>query len=68
MQITTKIVSSHTADSKPVKQEVKGTGILPPLVFLGLKFEFLAWAEEGAGDKHASLSCQAINYNGKVLY
>ncbi len=28
-----KIVSSHTADSKPVKQEVKGTVILPPLVF-----------------------------------
>jgi hypothetical protein len=32
-QIKTKIVSSHTADSKPVKQEVKGTVILPPLVF-----------------------------------
>ncbi len=33
MQIKTKIVSSHTADSKPVKQEVNGTVILPPLVF-----------------------------------
>ncbi len=33
MQIRTKIVSSHTADSKPVKQEVSGTVILPPLVF-----------------------------------
>ncbi len=33
MQIKTKIVSSHTADSKPVKQEVNGTMILPPLVF-----------------------------------
>ncbi len=33
MQIKTKIVSSHTAYSKPVKQEVKGTVILPPLVF-----------------------------------
>jgi hypothetical protein len=32
-----KIVSSHTADSKPVKQEVNGTVILPPLVFPGLK-------------------------------
>ncbi len=30
-----KIVSSHTADSKPVKQEVNGTMILPPLVFPG---------------------------------
>ncbi len=33
MQIKTKIVSGHTADSKPVKQEVSGTLILPPLVF-----------------------------------
>jgi hypothetical protein len=33
LQIKTKIVSSHTADSKPVKQEVNGTVILPPLVF-----------------------------------
>ncbi len=29
----TKIVSYHSADSKPVKQEVNGTVILPPLVF-----------------------------------
>jgi hypothetical protein len=28
-----KIVSGHTADSKPVQQEVNGTVILPPLVF-----------------------------------
>jgi hypothetical protein len=28
-----KFVSSHTADSKPMKQEVYGTIILPPLVF-----------------------------------
>jgi len=28
------MVSSHTADSKPVKQEVKGTVILPPSVFI----------------------------------
>jgi hypothetical protein len=32
LQIKRKIVSSHTADSKPVKQEVNGTMILPPLV------------------------------------
>jgi hypothetical protein len=31
--IKTKIASYHTADSKPVKQEVNGTVILPPLVF-----------------------------------
>ncbi len=33
MQIKTKIFSCHTGDSKPVKQEVSGTVILPPLVF-----------------------------------
>jgi hypothetical protein len=33
LQIKTKIVCCHTADSKPVKQEVKCTVILSPLVF-----------------------------------
>jgi hypothetical protein len=33
LKIKTKIVSFYTADSKPVKQEVNGTVILPPLVF-----------------------------------
>ncbi len=33
LQIKTKIVSCHTADSKPVKKEVNGTVIIPPLVF-----------------------------------
>jgi hypothetical protein len=32
LQIKTKIVSHHTADSKPVKLEINGTVILPPLV------------------------------------
>jgi hypothetical protein len=36
LQIKTKVVRCHTADSKPVKQEVNGTLILPPLVFPGL--------------------------------
>jgi hypothetical protein len=35
LQIKTKIVSCHTADSKPVKQELNGIVILPPLVFPG---------------------------------
>ncbi len=35
LQINTKIISSQTADSKPVKQEVNSTVILPPLVFPG---------------------------------
>ncbi len=33
MQIKTKIVSCHTAESEPAKQEVNGTVILHPLVF-----------------------------------
>jgi hypothetical protein len=33
LQIKTKMVSCHTADPKPVKQEVNGIVILPPLVF-----------------------------------
>ncbi len=36
LQIKTKTVSCLTADSKPVKQEVNRTVILPPLVFPGL--------------------------------
>ncbi len=42
LQIKTKIVSCHTADSKPVKQEVNGTVILPHLVFpaQGVKTKF----------------------------
>jgi hypothetical protein len=41
LQIKTKIVSSHTTDSEPVKQEVKGTVILPPLVYPAISiFEF----------------------------
>ncbi len=35
LAINTKTVSCHTADSKPVKQEVNGTVILHPLVFPG---------------------------------
>jgi hypothetical protein len=33
LQIKTKIAHCHTSDSKPIKQEVNGTVILPPLVF-----------------------------------
>ncbi len=38
LQIKTKIVSCHTPDSKPVKQEVNGTVILPSLVFPAISF------------------------------
>jgi hypothetical protein len=33
LQIKTKVLSFYTPDSKPVKQEVNSTVILPPLVF-----------------------------------
>ena len=39
LQIKTKIVSCHTANSKPVKQEVNGTVILPLLVFPGYTWQ-----------------------------
>jgi len=39
LQIKTKIVICHTADSKPVKQEVNGTVIFPPLVSLAKPFQ-----------------------------
>ncbi len=39
LQIKTKIVTCHTADSKPVKQEGNSTVILPPLVFPGLSYQ-----------------------------
>jgi hypothetical protein len=46
LKIKTKIVSCHTADSKPVKQEVNGTVILPPLVFPGLGNGFTSTTED----------------------
>jgi hypothetical protein len=39
LQIKTKIVICHTAYLKPVKQEVNGTVILPPLVFPSSAFQ-----------------------------
>ncbi len=48
LQIKTKIVSCHTDDSKPVKQEINCTVILSLLAFPGLDipmlFTSLAWA------------------------
>ncbi len=43
-----KIASCHSTDYKPVKQEVKGTVILPPLVF-----------PSSTNDKHYSLLTKA---------
>jgi hypothetical protein len=38
LEIKTKIVSCHAADSKPVKNEVNGTIILPSYVFPAVMF------------------------------
>jgi hypothetical protein len=46
LQIKTKIVSSHTDDSKPVKQEVNGTAILPSLVFPEQSIQLDVYGEE----------------------
>ncbi len=43
LQIKMKIVSCHTADSKPVKQEVNSIMILPPLVFLCCQNKLRQW-------------------------
>ncbi len=43
LQIKTKNASCHTADSKPVKQEVNSTVILPPLVFPDSTLVYYMW-------------------------
>ncbi len=56
LQIKTKIVSCHTPDYKPVKQEVNGIVILPPLVFPGVTNttqgdNLHCWAQEIGSNK-----------------
>ncbi len=57
LQIKTKIVSCHTAHSKPVKQEVNGTVILPPLVFSVRVFESSWQLAETGGEKRVKYVC-----------
>ena len=45
LQLKTKNGSCHTANSKPVKQEVNGTVILPSLVFPDLSIYWSSWEE-----------------------
>ncbi len=51
LQIKTKIVSCHTPDSKPVKQEVNSTVILPPLVFPAFSYLSVVTLTVGETDK-----------------
>jgi len=50
LQIKTKIIIFHTADSKPVKQEVNSTVILPPLVFPGKRERAISVINENERD------------------
>jgi hypothetical protein len=61
--IKTKIVSCHRADSKPVKQEVKGTVIIPPLVFPGYSHKSLiAPATVCMSEKQSNSIICILNY------
>jgi hypothetical protein len=70
----TKIVSCHTADSKPDKQEVNGTVILPPLVFTGTakgaspshSGKYLTF-HKNAVEKHSSLFRLIVSGEKNVL-
>jgi hypothetical protein len=52
LQIKTNIVRCHTADSKPVKQEVNSTVVLPPLVFPELETSLIDIARVIIYDHH----------------
>ncbi len=61
LQIKTKIVSCHTADSKPVKLEVNCIVILPPLVFPDLPLPAILYlAEITFSGKQCSLTMSEI--------
>ncbi len=69
VQIRTTIVSCHTANSKPVKQEVSGTMILPLLVFPALYNEWhsverhSAWRDPTKWQQHDDTQhCDAQHY------
>jgi hypothetical protein len=68
LQIKTKIVSSLTADSKPVKQEVNGTVILPPFSIPCLHYNFgsiLIWQFSLLGGITQTLDLEMIR---RVVY
>jgi len=60
LPIKTKIVSSYIADSKPVKQEVNGTVILPPLVFPDAPFTLT----KSTSKKLTKISLHLVSQNG----
>ncbi len=70
MQIKTKIVSSHTADSKPIKQQVNRTVILLLLVFPAFAISFFLALDAHLSNLALSLgviSCHKILKDWKLL-
>jgi hypothetical protein len=65
LQIKTKLVCCHRADSKPVKQEVTGTVILPPLVFPERTLHKGRYGDEEATVAYITVS---VNYTLKKFY
>jgi hypothetical protein len=62
----TKIVDCHTADSKPVKQEVNSTVILSPLVFPG--FTDFGHRESTNGEaSYINIMLNGCTYPGKEV-
>jgi len=64
LQIKTKIVSCPTANSKPVKQEVNVTVILPPLVFPDLSVKTLLFLDSKMLTKLNFGSCEELRAHG----
>jgi hypothetical protein len=68
LQIKTKIVGSHTAYSKPVKQEVNSTVILPPLVFPDRGFKSCHWQWKRQNDDAQTVDKMASWLNDAALF
>jgi hypothetical protein len=66
LQIQTKIVSCHTADSKPVKQEVNGTVILSHLATVAfLAQQKLAFKKISFSKKKKNVKLFLVSQAGK---
>jgi hypothetical protein len=65
LQIKTKIVCCHTADSKPVKEEVNGTVILPLLEFPAQKVAAMAANFILINFKFTAKNANIISFDGQ---
>jgi hypothetical protein len=62
-----KNVSCHTADSKPVKQEVNSTVIFPPLVFPGAIFT-LSGRQMRISSRSACCQCYKTFFSSSLRF